>query len=110
MVMNIITDTLANNGGTFRNGDNISDTLTTGYVVGGIVPSQIVSADNQDELSRVLSQFVATYDVVGTWLHDGMVHVDAVEVYDSREDAISVGRTRGEIAIWNVADSTEITL
>lgn len=106
----IITDTLANNGGTFRNGVNISDTLISGYVVGGIVPSEIVPVEDSAELARVVSQFVGAYEYVGTWLHNGEIHIDAVEVYQDKHEAIAVGLQRGEIAIWNVADSEEITL
>lgn len=110
MIADIITNTLANNGGTFRNGVNISDTLTTGYVVGGIVSSVVVPVEDAQTLTDALECFTSAYDVVGTWLHDGMIHIDAVEIIHNREDAIETGRVRGEIAIWNVADSEEITL
>lgn len=106
----MIANTLANRGGTFRNGVDISQELTSGYVVGGIMPSVVVPVDDIQTLTTTLEHFTSAYDVVGTWLHDGMVHVDAVEIYLELEDALEAGKSLGEIAIWNIAAQEEITL
>ena len=106
----MIANTLTNNGGTFRNGVDISQELKSGYVVGGVVPSIIVPVDDLETLEYELYQRVKHFEYVGTWVHDGEVHIDAVEIYSDLEDAIEVGKSLGEIAIWNIAAQEEITL
>lgn len=104
---NIITTTLQNGGGTFRDGSDISDTLTTGYVVGGVVPSAVVRPEDANPL---LAYFAANYTTIGTWLHDGMIHIDVVQHFEDKALAILTGKERHEIAIWDCANHCEITL
>ncbi len=47
---------------------------------------------------------------VGWWEHKGKVHFDIAENFKGRDLAYSMGRSRGEIAVWSVAEGTEITL
>jgi len=47
---------------------------------------------------------------VGTWVDHGMVHLEHSRWYADRVEAESIGRARGEIAIWDVARGREIVL
>lgn len=116
-----LADMAAQGGGTLDLTTGQAATLEDGYYVGGaygilpwIFPSDPVMAETlevtgqwADAVASMAGQG-ATY--VGVWEHAGMYYVDATEWYADRSEAIEAGARRGEIAIWGIADSEEITL
>lgn len=80
-----------------------------GYVVGGLVQSIIVDADNEDAFWDAFYILYHDHACVGTWLNDGQIHLDAVEIIADEQEALRIGRERGEIAIWDAANAQEIT-
>lgn len=51
-------------------------------------------------------------DYMGWWVDSdtGLTHLDWVNWYSDRSSAVSIGETRGEIAIFDVANDCEIRL
>jgi hypothetical protein len=66
-----------------------------------------------ERLATAFDKFVRTHSVnilVGTWLHEGKIHFDAVQLIEDREAAEKLGRDRGEIAIFDGTTFEDITL
>lgn len=106
----IIRDTLINGGGTFLNGRNISEELSGVFVVGGRVPSSVIDFTDTGAVADSVSELMNNHSVIGTWFHEGKIHLDVVDIIHDREEAIELGKERGEIAIWDVDANTEIVL
>lgn len=102
----IIEYTRTNGGCTVASG-SISES-STGYVVGGKVPTVIVPESDTVALHNTIVQFANTYDSYGTWLHDGNVYIDAIDILYDRDSAIALGRARGELAIYDIANGCDI--
>lgn len=47
---------------------------------------------------------------VGTWLNEGSVYLDLSENIPNREQALELGKERGQLAIFNLADMEEVTI
>lgn len=93
---------------------NGSDLPTTGYFVGGKYPSLVWSDPSEWHLNKVRS-FVANSPCVeyyGVWTdsESGVVYIDGVDHYESLEEALAYAVDRGEIAIWDIANTDEIRL
>ncbi len=85
----------------------------TGYYVGGEAPSFIVdSLDNLDrgELGWWVGNNSATY--YGVWVDSASterkVYIDAVTHMNTKAVAVLLGKSRGELAIWDIANMREI--
>jgi hypothetical protein len=100
---------------------------STGYVVAlGGQYAQIVdnfAALDDEELAAQLVAFcrthvdafshVPTYAIpvmryLGVWANDGALYVDVVEIHRERAEAIAAGQAHDQIAIFDLATSTEI--
>jgi hypothetical protein len=96
--------TLANGGGTF-------DALTLapfdpdhGYCVGTAPSTAAYVRDIGmiDRVARIIAgEWRSTF--VGTWINDGIVHVDPVTYTVDRDYALSLARKYGQIAIYDCA-------
>lgn len=84
---------------------------THGYFVGGVVEELIFERFVDIDGPEVI-RFVDTNpsEFVGWWVDEetGKIHIDAVEWYERSERALYTARGRGEIAVWDVANSREI--
>lgn len=47
---------------------------------------------------------------LGTWLHEGVVYVDAVDWVETLEEAVQLGLSRGEVAVYDVAADGSLML
>lgn len=90
---------------------------TTGYGVGGLVPSMIVAREafTPDDVSSFAAATVPVWDAsqaLGTWLDEDtdLVHLDRTAVVSDRGEALALAAARGEIAVWCFASGTEIRL
>lgn len=91
---------------------------TTGYYVGGKRETLVMDRDQVNDRSQhravalSLAAFVTFADspYVGAWECEGKIYFDATEWYEDLAQATAVGNSRGEIAIWDVQHSSEITL
>lgn len=108
--LSIIARTLQAGGGTFQNGYDVTDELESGFVVGGVLPSSIQPADAHNTIVNELIELSDNHSLIGTWLHEDEIHIDVVEIVDNLEDALALGKARGELAIWDVANATEVVV
>lgn len=50
------------------------------------------------------------YAYVGTWLHEGAIHIDPVRLVLGRDEAMALGRGTAQAAIYNIDTGEEVTL
>lgn len=92
-----------------------------GFAVGNSSDSIIIPVNDTEHFDHVqaFDQVVTKqlamarqYGVgyIGTWLNDGFIHVDLVDVFKNRDFALGVGWARGEQAIYDLAEGKEIAL
>lgn len=84
---------------------------TTGFWVGGVRPSLVVESASEidrGDLGWFIGNTESRYFGVWTDMEDGKIYFDAVTHVDNREDAVNLGRERGEIAIWDIENGEEI--
>lgn len=86
-----------------------TEDVPLGFVVGGLVPelkvySDADTAELYSELSGWLAQYRDRVPYIGSWLNTetGIVHYDAVEIYDDIETAMAKARERNELAIYDM--------
>lgn len=90
----------------------------TGYVVGGRIPELVISWNTKVTAvaDMIFDHFLAhhtavvTAECVGWWLHRGNIHVDVNDHVEDISTALALGKSRGELAIWDIANECEIIL
>jgi len=100
-----------NTGGTVRASDGLLDPKGEGYYVGGLVPSLVfdsIQDVDRGELAWWIGMHPFNYYGVWTDSEDGKVYFDAVSHFRTLQASLFVGRQRGEIAIWDIANGKEI--
>lgn len=105
-------------GGTFAASTGELNEYDRGFMVGREGGIKIAADENRDTAINLVGMFIQRqpsniYGIkpnVGTWRHDGVIYVDAVDLYDSGFEAEQVARERGELAIWDNAEGREITI
>lgn len=84
---------------------------TTGYYVGGSVPSLVIR-DKSDLRMEDVRTFVAAHSFIyyGVWTDTdtGAVYVDAVDHVLSEREAVKLGVSRAELAVWDIENVREI--
>lgn len=108
--------TLKNNGGTFTPAGH-AVLLRHGYMVGGVVPTHVEVLHDVAQVADTLEWFAHKHaDILeshvtflGTWIDGGRVYLDVSQHVVKREDALALGRARGELAIWDCAEGEEIS-
>lgn len=110
----IIADTLAHGGGTYhaRTGDAITN--TRGYYVGGALDGIKVDAADPNAAANAVAYMMHMIPVngnhepmhyLGTWMHDGIIYIDAADHHTDAITALDVGRARGELSIWDIKNA-----
>lgn len=92
-----------------RDGTTVSvtgDVPTTGYAVGGAVPELVITGNDTSALSEWVAENSGAH--YGAWKNGDAYHFDVTEIYDSLDSAMLVARFRGELAIFDIANGTEI--
>lgn len=83
----------------------------TGFYVGGVRPSLVISDITEldrSDLAWFIGGTESRYFGVWTDTDDGKIYFDAVTHVDNYHDAFALGAERGEIAIWDIAANEEI--
>lgn len=118
----VIAYTERHGGGTFWPWGTAADLgKTGGFLVGGIVPSFVFAWGEETPVVRrhikaFANAHAATFKrnasyYLGTWVDDdNRCHLDVSEQVYSKYQAIVLGLSRGELAIWDVAAGKEIDL
>lgn len=117
---------LTHGGGTFLPGHLTDAELTSGYMVGGVVPAAPSAPATPLDARAALEAFLGRPDVrealdgcetfrtatfVGGWIDAaGRVVWDVSECYHDEHDALYVAASRGEDAVWDNARQDEIIL
>jgi hypothetical protein len=111
--------TMRDNGGTFAS-NGYPVVKDTGFMVGGLVPTTIVELPMRNRngrgwLADTLDEFVKSHHAhlgrnryLGTWVNDGKVYVDVSQWVETLDNAIALGKSRGELAIWDCAKNEEV--
>lgn len=130
-------ETLVNGGSTVELATMKVPGKTTGYFVGGSpdykgdrietveIPEHAFRM-GADKMSRLGFYIAQTYinrltaeeyennvlpsGYLGTWMHEGIVYVDAVDWTDSLSEAVALGLARGETAVYDVAANGSLML
>lgn len=116
-----ITDTLLAHADEGYSVNAQGEVPTTGYMVGGFVPSLVLEPDalrpytNTDAwLHQHWSYFTVSpalyYAGIWTDSETGQVYVDISRNVDTLSEAVAVGLNHDEIAIWDVVKGRELRL
>lgn len=125
-------DTLANGGSTVELATLKVPGKTNGYFVGGAVDYKGVRIPEvtftreeftQHKLGYLMGQMyvnrltteeyrlgIKPKGFMGTWMNEGVIYVDAVDWFETLEEAVRVGTERGELAIYDVAADGSLDL
>jgi len=87
-----------------------------GFIVGGRAPGRIYNLHaGRDTLAQLLHKYVTSsprFNVptyVGLWLpQDGTIHFDIVDIVPNVVHAIDLARERGERAIYDIRNASDI--
>lgn len=85
-----------------------------GYMVGGQTWTMVASFVDHDMIREFITSNKATLSqprmYVGWWRHNGKVYLDVSENVHNAYVARIIGKSNGEIAIWDVENNAEIVL
>lgn len=110
------SDTHADGGATYYFGGAVPLDQPAGFIVGGAAGLSVVVpvSAGWEAYEKALKALEAVTDTpiafVGTWIEGDHVYIDSVNHYRFLEDAVKVGRDRGEIAYYDVAMQTSYPL
>jgi hypothetical protein len=108
LALSLLDAAFKDGGGTFyADGDTFDG---TGFVVGGKAPTFTCAATVIGPASVQAWMFNNPSRLYGSWMDDGTIYIDAVDIFDDRDQAIEVGRLRGEKAIYDMAAGADIRL
>ena len=97
--------------------DNLGQAPVYGFMVGVPEYSQKFAGESWVDRAAAAHRFIAAHVAewrrgayFGIWVDaaDATMYLDVSERFYDRETALSAARQRGEIAIWDVANSREI--
>jgi len=92
------------------------------YAVGGatdsveMVDNNLLPYNNFEKIMKLNIEFMerqpdTTMQVIGAWVNDdNYVYIEVADIVFDREEAIALGRERGEEAIWDFDNDDEIKL
>lgn len=89
-------------------------TPTTGFMVGGVVPSTVTKTCTYQTidsfLAATIGELLQSNRFAGIWQGPDAVYLDVSEWVADEQAAVALGRARGELAIYNLATGTDIQL
>jgi hypothetical protein len=111
--------TVKNGGVTFRVKDYPEKIVmpAKGYVVGGYGDNAtaIFDVDDTEAFDESIDRFLFHsrndgYKYIGTWINEGKVYIENVEVLKNKDFAMGTAYGRGEKAVYDLAAKKEIFL
>jgi hypothetical protein len=114
-ISDALDDTLRNGGGTF---DALTlEPVTSGpWAVGGSLPGIVLDASGDGYHRRLafgnayLDLLTSGARIIGTWIDDGRLYIDAIELIESTDDALRLAAERGELAVYHITDKRTLTV
>lgn len=69
-----------------------------------------VAADDVRGFASAVERATATFKgaSIGTWIDDGIVHVDPVVIVSRRSDALRMAQAYGQLAVYSFKDAAEV--
>lgn len=110
-VDNVLRETIENGGGTFASNLEPFD-AEFGFIVGlvkgtyALVPLDDLADNFNGAVKSVVVNFPG--ELIGTWVHDGNIHVDPVTWEATKDAAMATARKNHQIAIWDCLNKREI--
>lgn len=101
----MLSRTVENGGGTFEAGTFLPFEPTDGFAV-GMGGVKVDAATATDDLLTFWARKVTTEhgaSFVGTWLTDGVIHIDAVTYVKAIDRALMLGRQWHQLAVYSFA-------
>ena len=88
-----------------------TDYVGSGYVV-ATVNNELILDKNFNQLTTAIKQqlFIQQDEFLDVWCFGGNIYLDLVNVYQSKEEAIRIGRENNQLAIFDLKESKEIFL
>lgn len=115
MLYEMVEDTLKDGGLTIKPFQN--EKPTSGYMVAlegfelKVPVSEFFTGVVADYIGEHAQKLMSNPALcVGTWLHEGLVYLDLSENIASREQAMALGKERGQIAIFNLETFEEVAI
>lgn len=110
---NILAQTIRSKGGTFtQDGEVFAPEY--GYAVGIYAGTyaRIPVDDLDDNFNPAINSVMAMFpdDLIGTWMHDGAIHIDPVVWIGSRSLAFATARRTNQIAIFDFCTGVTINV
>lgn len=112
--------TQGHEGGTFAASTGELNEYTSGYVVALGQGTALIATDEREDVAvALIAAYIQQQPInartlcrpnIGTWTHEGLVYVDAVELVEDRQQALALAAQRGELAIWDNAAGEEISV
>lgn len=105
--------TLADGGGTF-DADTLEPIVDGPWAVGGSMAGDVVPLNgNALMVGAYFAEAIRTLCLrgavtIGTWVDEGMLYVDAVDLVDDTDEAIALAAERGELAIYHLTDKVTL--
>lgn len=110
----LVTQTARHGGATVSLETGEVATHADGFYVGGLVQEIVLPLPmdhhTMDVATSQIGEATGWTGYIGTWINGNQVHVDASEWYATLDEAVTVARSRGELAIWEIAGGTEFRL
>ena len=115
VLFDVVQDTLRDGGLTIK--PFTGDKPQTGYMVAlqgyelQVPVSEFFTGIVADYLGEHAQKLMSTPSLcLGTWVNEGTVYLDLSENIPNREKALELGRERGQLAIFNLANMEEVTI
>lgn len=112
----LLSLTARNGGATVSLEDGTVAAHTSGFYVGGAVPSEVFENHGDvrqyEDAVNAIGFATQWLGYVGSWIDadTDTVYIDAVDHIEHFDIAVAVAEQRGELAIWEIAGGTEFRL
>lgn len=108
-VSRVMRETRRNGGATYSATRHTARHI--GFCVGGVSVASIIPLDSAPNIWQSAIDSAASNGAhFGTWIGPAGVYVESVDILASLTSATALGKSRGELAIFDLTNGEEITL
>ena len=108
--MTLYERTIANGGGTFD--PYTEEDVTSGFAVAIVHDTwRIVPVEDEAAFNEAVQEFKREWNLeLGTWVHEGNIHIDPVSVQYYEAEARRIAELNNQLAYYNITDGIEVML